>query len=653
MNPYLRFAAMIATSIVVMYFATYLNSYQIIGHAGFSETRVFMAIIMGACMAVIMLTFMLGMHKNRWLNMGIYFGSAALFALSLWLVRTQTTVDDVDYMEAMIPHHSIAILTSERANISDPRVRRLADEIIAAQRREIAEMKVLIDDIDRNGKHTARERETATQMLLGPKVPPPDASKVEVPDGFRAEVVVSGLTYPTSVEFDDDGAMYIAEAGYSYGDELPAPRILRVSPEGQIETLVQGNPLVGPLNDLLWHDGRLFISHRGKISVLAPDGEMRDLVTGLPSDGDHHNNQMTVGPDGKIYFGQGTLTNSGVVGEDNFKMGWLRKHPNSHDIPARDITLAAKTYETPNPLNTKGEKVQTSAFHPFGEAGDQGPEMVQGQTKAGGTILRMNPDGSELEVYAWGLRNPFGVMWSPDGTLYATENGCDVRGSRPIANDQEDVYVIREGAWYGWPDYVMGLPVTDPRFKPKDKPQPQFVMAEHPPVEQPWLNFPKHSAIAKLDVSNSEAFGNGYMFVAFFGHMSPMTGEAPQEHGGHRVVRIDPASKDVETFFRGKSEHGGHSASQGSAETKTPKHKSTDAGAHGGGSGDGALLTAGPRRLLDVRFAPDGEALYIADFGSMTVEDKPRPVPGTGVIWRVVREDSQSPEPPAGLSAAE
>lgn len=652
MNPYVRFALMIATSIVFMYLLTYVNSYQIIGHAHFSETRVFMALIMGACMAVIMLTFMLGMHKNRALNVAIYLASAAIFAASLWLVRSQVTVDDVDYMEAMIPHHSIAILTSERAQIGDARVRKLADEIIAAQRREIAEMEVLIDDIRKNGTQEAPQRETATQMLLGPEVPPPDASEVEVPEGFRVEVVVSGLTYPTSVEFGEGGEMYVAEAGYSYGDDLPAPRILRVSPEGDLETLIQGQPLVGPVNDLLWHDGRLFISHRGRISVLDSGGELRDLITGLPSDGDHHNNQMTVGPDGKIYFGQGTLTNSGVVGEDNFKMGWLSKHPNLHDIPARDITLAARTFESPNPLNSEGEKVKTSAFHAFGETDPQGA-VVHGQTKASGTILRMNPDGSDLEVYAWGLRNPYGLMWSPDGTLYATENGCDVRGSRPIANDEEDIYIIREGAWYGWPDYAMGLPVTDPRFKPKGKPQPQFVMAEHPSVEQPWLNFPKHSAIAKLEFSSSQSFGEGQMFVAFFGHMSPMTGEAPEEHGGHRVVRIDPAAKTVETFFSKKEGHGGHGQDQQHEQASPPQRDAEPRSAESGGHGRDESMTAGPRRLLDVRFAPDGNALYVADFGSMAVGDKPRPVPGTGVIWRIVPENSPPAMPPAGLSSDE
>lgn len=147
MGSYGRFAAMIATSTVVMFGLMYLNTYQL-GHVYFSQTRMWMALYMGAVMAIIMLVYMLGMYKNRQANVGIFVGSAVLFALSLWLVRSQATVGDVAWMKAMIPHHSIAILTSERANITDPRVRKLADGIITAQRREIAEMKALIADLE-------------------------------------------------------------------------------------------------------------------------------------------------------------------------------------------------------------------------------------------------------------------------------------------------------------------------------------------------------------------------------------------------------------------------------------------------------------------------------------------------------------------------
>lgn len=144
---YWRFAAMIATSTTVMFGLMYLNTY-VFEHVQWSETRFWMAFLMGTCMTVIMLSFMLNMYTNKRINAGIFAASAIIFALALWLVRSQSTITDVDYMKAMIPHHSIAIMTSERAQITDPRVRKLADEIIEAQRREISEMKYLIDQLE-------------------------------------------------------------------------------------------------------------------------------------------------------------------------------------------------------------------------------------------------------------------------------------------------------------------------------------------------------------------------------------------------------------------------------------------------------------------------------------------------------------------------
>ncbi|WP_116599005.1 DUF305 domain-containing protein [Primorskyibacter marinus] len=143
---YIRFSLMILTSTVVMFILMYLNTYAW-EHVFFSETRTYMAIMMGATMAVIMLAYMLGMYSSKRLNIAIFVGAAVVFALSLWLVRSQVTVSGPSYMRAMIPHHSIAVMTSERAQIRDPRVAKLADEIILAQRREIAEMRYLIADV--------------------------------------------------------------------------------------------------------------------------------------------------------------------------------------------------------------------------------------------------------------------------------------------------------------------------------------------------------------------------------------------------------------------------------------------------------------------------------------------------------------------------
>jgi uncharacterized protein (DUF305 family) len=146
---YARFGAMIVTATIVMFGLMYLNTYAL-DHVWFSQTRAWMAVVMGATMAVVMLAFMLNMYKSSKANIAIAVASVVLFAGALWLVRSQETVDDVSFMKAMIPHHSIAIMTSRRAQIHDPRVRKLADEIIEAQVREIGEMETLIADLERN-----------------------------------------------------------------------------------------------------------------------------------------------------------------------------------------------------------------------------------------------------------------------------------------------------------------------------------------------------------------------------------------------------------------------------------------------------------------------------------------------------------------------
>jgi glucose/arabinose dehydrogenase len=479
---------------------------------------------------------------------------------------------------------------------------------------------------------TAQPRQqVVTAPRERPTIPAPDAAAAWAPAGFRVEVVVRDLIYPTSVEFDDQGNLYVAESGYVYGDPAAPARIWQITPDGEMRPVVE--QLHGPVTDILWHDGRLYISHRGRISAWA-DGQVRDLVTDLPSFGDHHNNQMSVGPDRRIYFGQGTATNSGYVGLDNFAFGWLGQHPGFHDRPAREIRLTGQTIASPNPLvmTIQGEPmlVRTGAFSAFGTVG---PRVVPGTIRANGAILRMQPDGSELEVYAWGLRNPFGVMWGHDGRLYVADNGYDDRGSRPIANALDNLWVVREGAWYGWPDFSSGIPVADPQFRPPaGKPAPRFVMAEYPPVEQPWLTRPKHAAVCKIAFAPdgaSAAFGNR-MYLAEFGDIVPITGQLDDPHRP-QVVSIDLSSGGVEPFFHTHDEAMG------------PEHMEF-------------LVTAGPKRPVGVRFSPTGDALYVADLGGLgvlpTASPMPQPFPGTGVIWRIIPDEVEDVADgiPAGLS---
>ncbi|MDD9743981.1 MULTISPECIES: DUF305 domain-containing protein [Marinovum] len=188
---YWRFAGMIATSTVVMFILMYLNTY-LLSHVFWSETRAYMALLMGATMAIIMLAFMLSMYSNKSINTAIFAGAALAFAGSLWLVRSQVTVGDTSYMRAMIPHHSIAIMTSSRAEISDPRVRKLADEIVYAQDKEIAEMRYLINEIENSGD-APETQDPATPSIVSLEEALSTANVAVIDPGFMTEDEIAQL----------------------------------------------------------------------------------------------------------------------------------------------------------------------------------------------------------------------------------------------------------------------------------------------------------------------------------------------------------------------------------------------------------------------------------------------------------------------------
>jgi glucose/arabinose dehydrogenase len=491
-----------------------------------------------------------------------------------------------------------------------------------------------------------KQTEQAIAPKAFPEIPPADPDAAELPDGYRAEVVVRDLTYPTSIDFDDRGNLYFAEAGFSYGDPAGLARVIRVSNSGELTVVAEH--LNGPVTDILCHAGKLYISHLGKISVRESDGSIRDLVTDIPVSHDHHNNQLTIGPDGKLYFGVGSVTNSGVVGLDNiYPFLWLLFYPDLHDVPPYDIEINDDSYTTPDALTVLARQgefvslgaavehllspsspllVKTSAFHPFGKTGT----TIKGQVKSTSTILRVNLDGTGLEVYAWGLRNPFGVMWGPDGKLYATDNGYDERGSRPIANAPDVIWQVRQGGFYGFPDYVAGIPVTDERFKSERGPDPKMILKNPPPVEKPFMTIPPHAGVTKIDFApKNDRFGHaGEMFIGEVGSGTPINapGNVPS---GFQVTRINLSTKQAEVFFRARPQALG------------PK-------------GYEYVATPGPKRPVDVRFSPDG-ALYVADFGGLATFPAGagpvgHPFPGSGAIWRITKSNMKPSGPPADIS---
>ncbi|GAA4706857.1 protein of unknown function (DUF305) [Promicromonospora umidemergens] len=160
---YLRFAAMLLTAMVVMYFVMFVGSWEW-NHVRFSQSRVFMALTMGGAMGLVMLAWMLNMYKSTKANIATVLASVLLLGGGAFLDRSQITVDDTAFMSAMIPHHSLAITRSERAQIQDVRVCELAVEISEAQRREIREMDWLIDDIARNGIATTPAEAQSRQV---------------------------------------------------------------------------------------------------------------------------------------------------------------------------------------------------------------------------------------------------------------------------------------------------------------------------------------------------------------------------------------------------------------------------------------------------------------------------------------------------------
>lgn len=158
---------------------------------------------------------------------------------------------------------------------------------------------------------------------------------------------------------DDEGRVYVVEAGYSYGETWTTPRLLRIEDDGKRTEIARGGDN-GPWNGVAYHEGQFFVSEGGKreggrILSIEPDGTVRALIENLPSRGDHHTNGPAVGPDGSVYFAIGTATNSGAVGEDNFKFGWLKDHRDFHDIPCVDVTLSGENFETKDVFASEAE----------------------------------------------------------------------------------------------------------------------------------------------------------------------------------------------------------------------------------------------------------------------------------------------------------
>jgi glucose/arabinose dehydrogenase len=442
---------------------------------------------------------------------------------------------------------------------------------------------------------------------------------IALPEGYTAEIVATGLTFPTGLAFDGQGRLHVVESGYAYGEVFEPPRLLRVGTDGSLTPLATGATRSGPWNGVTFHDGSFFVAdggvlEGGKILRISPEGSTTTLVDNLPGYGDHHSNGPAIGPDGYVYFGQGTATNAAIVGTDNADYGWLPRRPTFHDIPCQDIELTGRNYTSDNPLTeTSGDRATTGAFSPFGTATTEG-QVITGQLPCSGSVMRIPATGGPLELVAWGFRNPFGLAFAPDGRLYVTDNSYDDRGSRPVWGVGDYLWAVQPGTWYGWPDFSGGRPLASSLYdKPGGSP-PEPLLRRHPnEPPQAAARFGVHASACGLDFSRSSAFGyEGEAFVAEFGDLAPAVGKilAPV---GYKVVRVNPETGAVEDFAVNRGRRNGPATRYG---------------------------TGGLERPVAVKFSPDGRSLYIVDFGVVLMDgEDPKPQKNTGVIWRISRKE--------------
>ncbi len=487
------------------------------------------------------------------------------------------------------------------------------------------------------------EEHDPPEEIVNAQLPAP--TFMQVPQGYKVELWVQGLTYPTSVTWDDKGQMYVAEAGGAFLEEAPPARILRVEKGKATEVAnLSDKDIKASVVGLTWHKGAFYFTHRdedrtGAVSKMTPDGTVTRLITGIV-DGqtDHQTNDIRVGPDGRMYVASGVGGNAGIIGQD--MTPFVLKDPTLHTTSAKDIVLTGVNamipdYRTPH----QGDMIRTGAYVPFGTEINPG-HVIKGTNKAGGAILVFDPNNAEATVrpYAWGFRNVVGLAWDAGGQLFATQNGYDLIPPRPIKDQYDPTYLVREGAWYGWPDFSAAFePVTDPKFRaPGQMIAPVYVRGElqgrkimflidH---DKSGLKRPDKSLIAglheinaspsKLDVAPASWGPDaGSLFIAEWGDMAWFNNATRDLPAGNRVSRINPSTKKVEPFLSNKA------LGPASAHNKPG---------------------LGLERPFDVKFGPDG-AMYIVDYGQHSivlqrVAEGHLPfefAPKTGMIWKVTR----------------
>jgi glucose/arabinose dehydrogenase len=427
-----------------------------------------------------------------------------------------------------------------------------------------------------------------------------------------------------------NGDLYVVDSGFGgFGADAPAQpiEIFKVSPSGQSTKVFStvdhpGALMPTALGIAVQDDDHIYVNDgagtaKGALKRLHRDGSIETIVDLSSVDaGDHNNDHIIFGKDGKLYWGEGSATNSGVVGNDN---GWSKANPKFSDIPCKDVMLSGANWTTTDKnavLSSDTSKtVVTGPFLPFGTAATPG-QVIKGQLPCTSSILRANPDGSGLEMVAWGFRNPYALQWTPDdhplkGAMVVLQNGADVRGTRPIENDADDMFVVCNQCWYGWPDSFDEVPVEEPRFTPTNDTNSArstastFWSPDRSQAVSAIAHFEKGTSADGLDFSTSDTFGFKHSaFVALFGPLRFGGQSTPAYFPGSNIERVE--FKTVEGQFSG---------------TQTSVFATNRVPGPASGSQTNAF-----EHPVDIKFSADGKTLYVLDLGFAGVFPAAQPV---------------------------
>jgi|GEM_PF-4547153 glucose/arabinose dehydrogenase len=287
--------------------------------------------------------------------------------------------------------------------------------------------------------------------------------------------IVANMDRATAFTFDFEGNYIVAKnIGLLATKNRAATNVfdvIKVHSDGTSQSLLDRTGQI--ITNLSFYQGNVYVVSRGQIFKIAK-GKLSDVISSLPVYGDYANGNV-IFYGGYMYYAVGTATNSGIVGADN---SWLSTYPFFHDVPCAPVQLSGVSVETDNFLTAaKGAKATTGAFMPFNTPASAG-QTIYGMSNCSGAVIKASPDGSQRQVYAWGLHNPKGLSVDDNGQLWVLDSGMEDRGVRPIKNGKDALYQISQNTWYGWPDFSAGIPVDQRAVlsqTPNNPPQPQGV----------------------------------------------------------------------------------------------------------------------------------------------------------------------------------